>query len=55
MKNVTMHEQRALVTLSHPSTNEMQQIAGHADPRTTWLCDCRENNVRRNIVERMFI
>ena len=54
-KNVIMHEERALATLSHPSTDEMQHMAGHADPRTTRLCHCRQKNVMRNIVEDVYM
>ena len=48
-------EERALATLSHPSTDEMQHMAGHADPRTTRLCHCRQKNVMRNIVEDVYM
>ena len=32
-----------------------QQLAGHADPRTTRLYDRRQRRVTRNIVERISI
>jgi integrase/recombinase XerD len=33
----------------------VQQLAGHADPRTTRLYDRRQRRVTRNIVERISI
>ena len=35
--------------------DEVQQLAGHADPRTTRLYDRRQKKVTRNIVERISI
>jgi integrase/recombinase XerD len=35
--------------------DEVQQLAGHADPRTTRLYDRRQKKVPRNIVERISI
>ena len=49
--NVIVQEERALAT--YP--DEMQHMAGHADRRATRLCDCRQKNVTRKIVERMSI
>jgi site-specific recombinase XerD len=37
------------------SLGEVQNLAGHADPRTTRLYDRREKRVTRNIVERISI
>lgn len=54
-KNVTMHQERAPATISYCSTDKRQHMVGHADPRTTRLCDCRHMNVSGNIVERIFI
>ncbi len=34
---------------------DVQQLAGHADPRTTRLYDRRQRRVTRNIVERISI
>jgi len=34
---------------------EVQQLAGHADPRTTRLYDRRQKKITRNIVERISI
>jgi integrase len=34
---------------------DVQQLAGHADPRTTRLYDRRRREVTRNIVERISI
>jgi site-specific recombinase XerD len=34
---------------------DVQHLAGHADPRTTRLYDCRRRKVTRNIVERISI
>lgn len=34
---------------------DVQHLAGHADPRTTRLYDCRQRKVTRNIVERISI
>lgn len=35
--------------------NEVQYLAGHADPRTTGIYDRRKRRVRRNIVERISV
>lgn len=35
--------------------DEVQYLAGHADPRTTRLYDRRQKRVTRNIVERISI
>jgi site-specific recombinase XerD len=35
--------------------DEVQHLAGHADPRTTRLYDRRQKKVTRNIVERITI
>ncbi len=37
------------------SLEEVQQLAGHADPRTTRLYDRRQRSVTRNIVERISV
>jgi len=37
------------------SLEEVQHLAGHADPRTTRLYDRRQRKVTRNIVERISI
>ena len=37
------------------SREEVQHLAGHADPRTTRLYDRRQRKVTRNIVERISI
>ncbi|TWU55997.1 tyrosine-type recombinase/integrase [Rubripirellula reticaptiva] len=37
------------------SLEEVQQLAGHADPRTTRLYDRRQRKVTRNIVERISV
>jgi integrase/recombinase XerD len=34
---------------------DVQYLAGHADPRTTWIYDRRRRKVTRNIVERISI
>ncbi len=34
---------------------DVQRLAGHADPRTTRLYDRRHKNITRNIVERISI
>ena len=34
---------------------DVQRLAGHADPRTTRLCDRRDKKITRNIVERISI
>ena len=34
---------------------DVQQLAGHADPRTTRLYDRRHKSITRNIVERISI
>jgi site-specific recombinase XerD len=34
---------------------DVQRLAGHADPRTTRLYDRREKKVTRNVVERISI
>ncbi|MBA3316096.1 MAG: tyrosine-type recombinase/integrase, partial [Planctomycetaceae bacterium] len=34
---------------------DVQQLAGHADPRTTRLYDRRHRKVSRNIVERISV
>lgn len=34
---------------------DVQHLTGHADPRTTWLYDCRRRRVTRNVVERISI
>jgi integrase/recombinase XerD len=34
---------------------EVQQLAGHANPRTTRLYDRRQKKITRNIVERISI
>ena len=35
--------------------DDVQRLAGHADPRTTRLYDRRDRKVSRNIVERISI
>jgi integrase/recombinase XerD len=37
------------------SLEEVQYLAGHADPRTTRLYDRRQKRVTRNLVERISI
>ena len=37
------------------SLDEVQRLAGHADPRTTRLYDRRHKKIARNIVERISI
>lgn len=44
-----------MATLSHLSTDEMQPMAVHPDPRTTRFYDRRQKNVTRNIIGRMSI
>ena len=34
---------------------DVQQLAGHADPRTTRLYDRRQKKVTRNVVERISV
>ena len=34
---------------------DVQRLAGHADPRTTRLYDRRDKKITRNIVERILI
>ena len=34
---------------------DVQYLAGHSDPRTTWLYDRRQKQVTRNIVERISV
>jgi integrase len=34
---------------------DLQHLAGHADPRTTNLYDRRERKIKRNIVERISV
>ena len=42
--------------LTHGATLEdVQHLAGHADPRTTRLYDRRQRRITRNIVERITI
>ena len=43
------------VPLDRCSWRRGQRLAGHADPRTTWLYDRRDRKVSRNIVERISI
>ena len=33
----------------------VQRLAGHADPRTTWLYDRRQKGLTHNVVERTSI
>jgi integrase/recombinase XerD len=35
--------------------DDVQRLAGHADARTTKLCDRRDKKVTRNIVERISV
>jgi integrase len=44
-----------LVLDSGVSRDDVQDLAGHADPRTTRLYDRRKREVTRNIVERISI
>jgi site-specific recombinase XerD len=37
------------------SLDEVQHLAGHADPRTTRLYDRRQKRVTRNLVERISV
>jgi integrase/recombinase XerD len=34
---------------------DVQHLAGHADPRTTKLYDRRERRIKRNIVEKISV
>lgn len=34
---------------------DVQRLAGHADPRTTWLYDRRDKRITRNIVGRISV
>ena len=34
---------------------DVQHLAGHADPRTIGLCDRRRRKISRNIVERISV
>ena len=57
--NVTVHSFRvtALTTARERGADivDLQDFAGHADPRTTRLYDRRRRKVTRNIVERISI
>ena len=47
----------ALIALSLPGAHleDVQRLAGHANPRTTRLYDRRDRKITRNIVERISI
>jgi integrase/recombinase XerD len=34
---------------------DVQHLAGHADPRTTNLCDRRERRIKKNIVDKISV
>lgn len=58
-KNLTCHTFRATTITdlleSGVNPDDVQNLAGHADPRTTRLYDRRKREVTRNIVERISI
>ena len=57
--NMTCHSFRATTITDlldqGVSLEDVQYLAGHADPRTTRLYDRRKKQVTRNIVERISI
>ncbi len=58
-RQMTTHSSRATVMTDlleqGVPVEDVQYLAGHADLRTTLLCDRRNRKVSRNIVERISI
>ena len=46
---------RLLTCSRRVSGEDVQHLAGHADPRTTRLYDQRERKIKRNIIERISV
>ena len=52
---VPSHDDHRPAGAQHVPLEDVQHLAGHADPRTTRLYDRRRRKVTRNIVERISI